>query len=127
MPLVRIDLPETSSSVEISSISNAIHAAMVKSFNVPDTDRFQIISKHSQDEIICSENFLDVKHSNHVVFVQITCAPGRTTEMKKSLYALIVSNIAKETSFSANDVIINLVETHRENWSFGNGIAQYAT
>lgn len=30
------------------------------------------------------------------------------------------------TRRAAGDVVINLVETARENWSFGNGIAQCA-
>jgi 4-oxalocrotonate tautomerase len=34
--------------------------------------------------------------------------------------------LAEEQGFRKEDVFINLVETSRENWSFGNGIAQYA-
>jgi hypothetical protein len=34
--------------------------------------------------------------------------------------------VAAQAGTPAADVIINLVETVRENWSFGNGLAHYA-
>ena len=46
--------------------------------------------------------------------------------MKKALYAKIALDIAHASSFKVEDVIINLLETSRENWSFGLGVAQYA-
>lgn len=46
--------------------------------------------------------------------------------MKRALYATIARQVAATTRFDADDVIINLVETARENWSFGQGVAQYA-
>jgi 4-oxalocrotonate tautomerase len=58
--------------------------------------------------------------------IQITLASGRTVELKKALFKTIAEFLAKEQGFRKEDVFINLVETSRENWSFGNGIAQYA-
>lgn len=99
---------------------------MVETFNVPELDRFQVIHRHSAEELVCTPEYLGVSHSGPVVFVQITCAPGRSLEMKKALYAKVASGISRASSFSAADVIINLVESSRENWSFGLGIAQYS-
>jgi 4-oxalocrotonate tautomerase len=126
MPLVRIDLPTSTSAAHRAAVSDAVHQAMVETFNVPLADRFQTITRRAHDELICTPEFLGVSHSEHVVLVQITCSPGRTLDAKKALYALIVQRIASTSEFMANDVIINLVETVRENWSFGNGIAHYA-
>ncbi len=61
-----------------------------------------------------------------MVVVQVTCAEGRTLEQKKALYAAIAQNFQQGAGVRAEDVIINLVETKRENWSFGSRIAQYA-
>jgi len=61
-----------------------------------------------------------------VVFVQISCSPGRSLDMKKALFAKIAFDIAHSSSRNAEDVIINPLETSRENWSFGLGAAQYA-
>lgn len=126
MPLVRITLPASVSSTNQAEISNSVHEAMVETFNVPLADKFQIISRHPANDLICTEEFLGVKHSKDVLMIQITCSFGRSVEVKKSLYLSIASKIADRTSFSKSDVIINLVETVKENWSFGDGIAHYA-
>jgi 4-oxalocrotonate tautomerase len=126
MPLVRISLPQNTLPADVSAVSDAIHHALVATFNVPETDRFQAIHRHGQGELICTPEFLGVKHSSHVVFVQISCSPGRSLDMKKALYAKIAADIAQTSSFKFEDVIINLLETSRENWSFGLGVAQYA-
>lgn len=126
MPLVRINLPDNTSAPDTAAVSLAVHSALVATFNVPEADRFQAIHKHSPQELICTPEFLGIEHSQHVVFVQISCSPGRSLDMKKALYAKIAADIALTSSFKAEDVIINLLETNRENWSFGLGIAQYA-
>jgi 4-oxalocrotonate tautomerase len=126
MPLVRIAVPHSVSDSHQISISEAVHDAMVEAFNVPQADRFQILSRLEPSDIVCTTEFLGVKHEGPVVMIQITCAPGRTVEVKKALYASIASKVAARTTVSASNVIINLVETSKENWSFGAGIAQYA-
>jgi 4-oxalocrotonate tautomerase len=126
MPLVRIHLPEAISPPFSTVISDVVHQALVDSFNVPPDDRFQVITRHAEGDIVCAEEFLGIRHSARVVFVQIVCAPGRTVDMKQALYARIAGQVAARTSISACDVIINLVESSRENWSFGNGLAQMA-
>lgn len=126
MPLVRIDLPADTSATDITAVSEAVHQAMVSTFNVPAEDRFQILAHRTVGEMVCTPEFLGVRHGAHVVFIQITCAPGRTQDMKRALYATIARQVAATTGFDADDVIIHLVETARENWSFGQGVAQYA-
>ncbi len=126
MPLVRIDLPADTTAQHITAVSEAVHQAMVSTFNVPADDRFQILAHHAVGELVCTPEFLGVRHGGHVVFIQIACAPGRTHDMKRALYATIAREVAATTRFDADDVIINLVETARENWSFGQGVAQYA-
>jgi 4-oxalocrotonate tautomerase len=126
MPLVRIDLPASTSPQDIKAVSASVHQAMVDTFNVPLADRFQTITRRAADELICTTEFLEVKHSDKVVFVQITCSPGRSLDVKKALYQKIVALIAAATQFQPSDIVINVVETARENWSFGKGIAQYA-
>lgn len=126
MPLVRISLPQNTLPADIAAVSDAVHNALVATFNVPEPDRFQAIHRHSTEELVCTSEFLGVKHSQHVVFVQISCSPGRSLDLKKALYAKIAADISCASSFKLEDVIINLLETSRENWSFGLGIAHYA-
>jgi 4-oxalocrotonate tautomerase len=126
MPFVRIDVVEGGSSRFKAQISEAVHTALVEKFSVPADDRFQAIAVHAPDELIYPPAYLGIVHSKSIVIIQITCNAGRTLELKKALYARIAELIAAATEIGKNDVIINLVEVQKEDWSFGNGVASYA-
>lgn len=49
----------------------------------------------------------------------------RTLEMKRRLYKASVEGLHGELKIRREDVLVNLVEVAKENWSFGNGEAQY--
>ncbi len=125
MPFVRISVPGDTSREEKAKISRAVHAALVKTCSVPEADLFQVITSHDPDDLIITPEFLGIEHSAKALIVQINLAQGRTRDIKKALYSEIASGIAASTAFKASDVIISLVEVQREDWSFGNGIAQY--
>ncbi len=127
MPLVRLSLPQSTTNADVTAVSNAVHTALVATFNVPEPDRFHAVHRHQPHELVCTPEFFGIAHSLHVVFVQISCSSGRSLELKKALYANIAGGIAATSTFRSEDVIINLLETSRDNWSFGLGIAQYAT
>ncbi|RYF35679.1 MAG: tautomerase family protein [Comamonadaceae bacterium] len=123
---VRIDLPAATPADALQAVGDAVHQALAQTFNVPHDDRFQVLARRAPGELVCTPEYMGVRHGANVVFVQITCSPGRSLEMKRALYARIATDVAARGGFKAADVIINLVETLRENWSFGNGIAHYA-
>jgi 4-oxalocrotonate tautomerase len=60
------------------------------------------------------------------VMIQITLNEGRALEQKKALYQAIADGLNQTLGVARGDVFVNLVEVKKENWSFGNGIAQYA-
>jgi 4-oxalocrotonate tautomerase len=119
--------PHRSSAFHLAAllIADAVHQALVETFAVPAADRFQVITRHPEGAIVCTPEYLGVKHGPGALFVQIACAPGRTLQAKKALYAKMAADVAQCADIRPADVIINLVETLRENWSFGDGIAQY--
>jgi 4-oxalocrotonate tautomerase len=127
MPFVRISLPQDISDDELIAVSSAVHTSMVQTFNVPNDDRFQVVTRHPPAELVCAREYLGIKHSPRIAFVQITCNEGRTVEMKKALFAELASSIHQAAAIAPADVIVSLVEVRKENWSFGNGVAQYAT
>jgi 4-oxalocrotonate tautomerase len=126
MPLVRIDVPASTPAADIAALSRAVHNGLVEYFAVPADDLFQLIARRAPDEIVCTPEYLGVRHTDHVAFVQVFLAPGRTVGRKEAFYAQVARDVAKATGFLADDVLINLVETLRENWSFGQGVAHYA-
>lgn len=126
MPLVRISLREGKPEPYRRAIADGIHRAMVETINVPPLDRFQVVTEHSAESLIYDPTYLKIARGDDVVFVQITLNAGRTTEQKRALYARMAELLAKDPGLRPQDLLVNLVEVSRENWSFGNGEAQYA-
>ena len=125
MPLVRVDLPPALAPSASAKVSQAIHNAMVETINVPPDDLFQIVNRHAEGTLVVTPEYLGIRHSPKALMVQIFLAPGRTLQQKRALYAKVAKDVAAAADVNPADVIINLVETLRENWSFGDGAAQY--
>jgi 4-oxalocrotonate tautomerase len=125
MPFVRISLKSSRSQKARQGIADCVHRAMVKAIGIPAGDRFQIITEHDAD-LVYDHDYLGIKRTDGIVIIQITLASGRNVEQKKALFSSIAELLAAEQGVRKEDVFINLVEVARENWSFGNGIAQYA-
>lgn len=126
MPLVRISLRQGKSAAYRTALGDGVHQAMVEAINVPPLDRFQVISEHAPDGLIYDPEYLGIRRTDNIVFIQITLNAGRTLELKKALYARIVERLKQNPGVRPEDVFINLTEVPKENWSFGNGVAQYA-
>jgi 4-oxalocrotonate tautomerase len=126
MPLVRIALRAGSDAAFRAAISAGVHEAMVTAIGVPAADRFQVITEHSADSLVYDPGYLGIERSPGIVIVQIMLNAGRTVEQKKALYARLADNLARSPGVRREDVFVNLVEVPKENWSFGNGEAQYA-
>jgi 4-oxalocrotonate tautomerase len=126
MPLVRIDLRRGKTAEYRHKIGDMVYQAMLETINVPEHDRFQVIAEHPQDGLLYDSSYLGIHRTDDVVFIQITLNKGRTLEQKKALYARIAELLANEPGIRREDVLINLVECAKEDWSFGNGIASYA-
>jgi 4-oxalocrotonate tautomerase len=126
MPLVQISLREGKSDAYRRAIGESVHRAMIETINVPALDRFQVITEHSPDSLIYDPTYLGIQRTDDVIFVKITLNAGRSTEQKRALYARMAERLSKSPGVRPQDVLISLVEVARENWSFGDGQAQYA-
>jgi 4-oxalocrotonate tautomerase len=125
MPFVRLELPDTIPAARAQRAAAAVHQALVDTMAVPADDRFQLITRHPPGALVCTPEFLGVRHTANALFVQVTCAPGRTLQQKRAFYARTAADVADACEVSPSDVIVHLVETLRENWSFGGGVAHY--
>lgn len=126
MPLVRISLRSGKSPQYRRAVADSIHRALVDAIKIPEKDRFQIITEHAPGDLIYDPSYLDIPRSDDVLLVQITLSTGRSVEVKKALYARIVQLLAESPGLRREDLFVSLIEVAKENWSFGNGIAQYA-
>ena len=126
MPLVRIALRAGQTSAFRTTLGDAVHRAMVETINVPAADRFQVITEHDAPGLVYDPTYLGITRTDGIVIIQITLNAGRTVELKKALYKRIAELLEKELGIRPSDVFVNLVEVPKENWSFGDGVAQYA-
>jgi phenylpyruvate tautomerase PptA (4-oxalocrotonate tautomerase family) len=126
MPLVRISLRKGKAPAYKRAIAKHVYEALRDAFKVPDEDRFLVIDEHEESEFIYSPNYLGVARDDDLVIIQITANNTRTLDQKKALYAAIAERLAKEPGIKPGNVLISLIEVPKEDWSFGNGVAQYA-
>ncbi|QXE10422.1 MULTISPECIES: tautomerase family protein [Pseudomonas] len=127
MPLVHVEIKKHSDPNFAKRIGEQIYAAMRSTINVPEHDNFQILNEHDGEHFIFDPQYLGIQRSDGLVIIQITLNEGRTLEQKKALYQTIAHSLNSQLGIRLEDVFINLVEVKKENWSFGNGIAQYAS
>lgn len=126
MPLVRISMLKGKPASYRRRVGDAVHQALVETIDVPAKDRFQLITEHEPEDFVYDREYLGLARSRDLVVIQITLSAGRSLHLKRSLYRAIAARLAAAVQLRPEDAWINLVETAKENWSFGNGVASYA-
>ncbi|PRY04474.1 tautomerase family protein [Paraburkholderia sp. BL25I1N1] len=126
MPLVRIDVSSSLTAATVRTVGDVIYSAMTSVANVPENDKFQIVTRHAGDELVYPlDGYLGITYSPDIVFIQVTWNAGRSTDIKKAFYRAVAQGIHDRTGIRKEDVWISLVDVDKENWSFGNGEMQY--
>jgi 4-oxalocrotonate tautomerase len=125
MPLVRISLREGKSDAYKKAVADGVHKALVEGADVPSQDRFQVVTEHPVGGLIYDASYLGIERTDDIVLVQITLSTGRKLAQKKKLFRRMAEILQKDPGLRPQDLVINLVEVAWENWSFGNGEAQY--
>ncbi len=125
MPLVRIDLRVGKSPAYRKALGDGVHRAMIEALAIPPEDHFQVITEHPAEGLIYDAHYLGIPRTDNVIFVQITLSAGRKPQQKRKLFKRMAEILAESPGLKPQELVINLVEVVWENWSFGNGEAQY--
>jgi 4-oxalocrotonate tautomerase len=125
MPLVRISLREGKAAEYKRALADGVHRALVEAIDVPAQDRFQVVTEHPASDLIYDPTYLSVQRTDDIVLVQITLSTGRKPPQKRKLFRRMAEILAENPGLRPQDLMVNLVEVAWENWSFGNGEAQY--
>ena len=126
MPFVRVDLLEGKSTDYLAGLGEVVYQAMRATLNVPADDRFQVITEHKPGTLFVDERYLGIQRSADCALIQVTLNSGRSVQMKKDFYRAVADGLHARLGLRKEDVFISLVEVVKENWSFGDGEAQYA-
>lgn len=124
MPLARIST-KSRSAEQRQVIGDAVYTAMRETLNVPENDRFQVLTEHSGEDLVYDPGYLGIARTDGIVFVQVFLRRGRTVEMKQAFYRRTAELLHANAGVRTEDVLITLVENEAPDWSFGNGVAQY--
>jgi 4-oxalocrotonate tautomerase len=126
MPLVRIDLAAGKQAGYRTAIGDVVYDAMTGVLKVPEDDRFMVISEHAHDDLVVDPDYLGIHRTPDAVLIEVILNEGRNVATKKDFYRAVADGLHERIGLRREDVFICLVEVKKENWSFGNGEAQYA-
>jgi phenylpyruvate tautomerase PptA (4-oxalocrotonate tautomerase family) len=126
MPFTRISLRRGKPPAYRKAIMNGLYLAMRETFDVPEDDRFMVVTEHDAEDFSHGETYLGIQRSDDLVMIQLIVSNTRSSVQKQALYRRIVEHLTKDPGLRPEDIFINLVEVLPENWSFGHGVAQYA-
>jgi 4-oxalocrotonate tautomerase len=125
MPLAHISLRVGKPEAYRQAIFDGIYRAMREALNVPEDDQFMTISEHDEANFRYG-NAYGVVRSADTVYIQIIVFSARTREQKKALFRRIAELLGEDPGIRPKDVFVNVLETAKENWSVGHGLAQFA-
>ena len=127
MPLIRIDVPASLPAGSWREAVDVVYEALVSELRTPTNDRFAVVSSHEEVGLQIDPTYMGIARSKGAVIIQVTLNTGRDVSLKRAFYEAVASGLEDRVGIRRADVIINLVEVPPENWSFGDGKAQYAS
>lgn len=125
MPLVRVSLRRGKPVAYRKAILEGVYRAIRATFEVPEGDRFMVLTEHDEGDLVYDPHYLGISRSDDFLVIQLTVSNTRSVAQKKALFRRIVAELKESPGLRPEDVFINLLEVERANWSFGRGIAQY--
>jgi len=125
MPLLHVSLRAGKPEAYRQAIFDGLYRAMREALNVVEDDQFMTITEHDAASFRYGSGYLGVARSDDLVYVQITVFNTRTTEQKKTLFRRVAELLGESPGIRPEDVFVNVLESAKENWSLGHGIAHF--
>lgn len=126
MPLIKVDVVKGKKKEELSNILDNVHRAAVEAFEIPERDRYQILTQHDSNEMVLLDTGLGFERSDNKMVIQVI-SKSRPKEKKELLYSLLVKYLEENCGIQPKDVLISITENTDADWSFGFGRAQFLT
>ncbi|GAB90854.1 tautomerase family protein [Gordonia rhizosphera] len=126
MPLIYVDLLDNRTDAQVATLLDAVHAAVVEAFEVPERDRYQVVNVHRPGHMVVQDTGLGIDRTDDVVVIRVV-SKRRSVPRKQRLYELLATNLARDCGIAASDLVVSVVENDAPDWSFGHGVAQFVT
>jgi 4-oxalocrotonate tautomerase len=124
MPVTRIAIRDGKTPQYKQALMDEIYEAMRETVAIKDGDRFMAITEHGENEFAYGA-FLGIERTDDLVQIQVFWAPGKSVEARLAMYKKIVERLGTNPGVRPEDVLISVIETAAENWSFGSGETQF--
>ncbi|MEV4357533.1 tautomerase family protein [Nonomuraea sp. NPDC049625] len=127
MPFVRIDALRADRK-RLEALGRAVHDALVEAIGIPQDDLFQVLTSHdgTRGTFRYDDGYLGIHRDDDLVFVAVTMRAGRTADQKQALYRRIAELAEEYAGTEPRNVFVTVSENSLLDWSFGEGVAQYA-
>ena len=99
---------------------------LVSVFKIPQRDRYQIVHEHPSSQFVVEDTRLGITRTRKCVVIQVTTRP-RERDAKETFYKLLCRELESTCGIPPSDVVVSMVTNSDEDWSFGNGRAQFLT
>ncbi|MCT6841350.1 MAG: tautomerase family protein [Bombilactobacillus mellis] len=126
MPLIRVDTFKNYSDEQLKTALDIIHQAAVNCFQIPDRDRYQIITQHAPNEMVLLDTNLGFTRSKDAIVIQVF-SRKRSKEAKLNFYRQVATELTQALKIKGSEILISLVENGDADWSFGWGEAQFVS
>src|SRR5262245_50735601 len=117
MPSTIVEVRRRYTAEQESRILEAVHAALVEGFKIPQTDRCVRLVVHEPHRFICPP---DRSQPEFYTLISVSAFSGRSLEAKRNLYLAMVRRLS-ELGIPQDHVKIILNEVPRENWGLRGG------
>jgi 5-carboxymethyl-2-hydroxymuconate isomerase len=121
---VKVNLLKGRSAAEKASIGTAIQAALERTLDVSDANRYQLFNEYDAANFRHTSGYLGMTYSDQLLIIEITIRTGDDDEHKKSLLAAINRNLVAAGVVAADDVFVLITEIGDADVSFGKGMAE---
>ena len=128
MPLAKIHVLEGRyDQRRLGNVSKAVQEALISILKIPPDDFFQIIHELRRDRFLHTRSFLGMKYSDDFIVLEVAFIAGRPKETRLALLKELNARIVAGAGISPDDLMIGVLESLGENFSFGQGSAQRAS
>ncbi|MGJ7506147.1 tautomerase family protein [Variovorax sp. GT1P44] len=124
MPIIHISMRSGKPEAYRQAIFDSLYRSLREALDVPEGDQFMTITEHDAANFRYGDAF-GVARSDDLLYIQITVFNTRTTEQKKALFKRIAELLGEHPGIRPEDVFVNIADAPKENWSVGNGLAQF--
>lgn len=126
MPLVKFDILKGRTEAQTRAMLDGAHRAVVNAFQVPERDRYQVVTEHEPAHLVVEDTRLGIERTKNMVVITVVTRP-RAQEAKEHFYQELTRELQERCQIAPSDVVVSLVSNSDADWSFGHGVAQFLT